>query len=439
MVNAFLFAAFSARWVQWAKDRVLSGPVEHVRSIGQPFDQDDRYGRCGQGMTGDAYLDNAATTKPDPRVVETVCTVMQDGFGNASAEHARGRRARTLLERSRQTIADALDVRASEVYFTSGGTESNNLAIAGSCRACRDERTEIVTSSLEHASVTKTVRGLKREGWPVHYVPARDGVYASDELAGFLNDRTALVTTMLVQNEMGYVLPLEEIVATRDRLAPQALVHTDAVQAFGKIRFKPQELGVDLASVSGHKIGGPQGIGALYVKTGTNMFTTAFGGGQERGLRSGTEALPLIAGFAKAVDISLGQREEAFSRVLGLKRSLLDGILALKPETRVNSRDDGSPYIVSVSIPGLDNTAMVSFLSERGVFISKASACETLHPDVPPEDWRAKHPLSLHLAGVPHALVDSTLRMSFSQRSTERDVAAFLDGFTAYFCQVGQG
>ncbi len=387
-------------------------------------------------MEGEAYLDNAATTKPDPRVVETVCAVMEDGFGNASAEHARGRRARTLLEESRQTIADALGVQAAEVYFTSGGTESNNLAITGSCRACRGERTEIVTSSLEHASVTKAVRGLKREGWPVHYVSARGGRYDSDGLSACLNERTALVTTMLVQNEIGYILPVEEIVAARDRLAPRALVHTDAVQALGKIRLKPRELGVDLASMSGHKIGGPQGIGALYVKAGTAMFTTAFGGGQERGLRSGTEALPLIAGFAKAIDISFGQREEAFRRVSALKRMLLDGVLALKPDTRVNSRDDGSPYIVSVSIPNMDNTAMVSFLSERGVYVSKASACETLHPDVPPEDWRTKHPLSLRLAGVPAALVDSTLRVSFSPWSTESDVAVFLEQFKAYFDQA---
>lgn len=387
-------------------------------------------------MKGEAYLDNAATTKPDPRVVETVCMVMEEGFGNASAEHARGRRARTLLEESRQTIADALGVHAAEVYFTSGGTESNNLAITGSCRACRNKRNEIVASSLEHAAVTKTVRGLKREGWPVHYVSAYDGVYDTDGLGSFLNGRTALVTTMLVQNEIGYILPVEEIVAARDRLAPRALVHTDAVQAFGKIRFRPHDLGVDLASMSGHKIGGPQGIGALYVKAGTDMFTTAFGGGQERGLRSGTEALPLVAGFAKAVDISLRQREEAFERVRALKRLLLDGVLAIKPETRVNSRDDGSPYIVSMSIPGMDNTAMVAFLSERGVYISKASACETLHPDVPPEDRRTKHPLSLHLAGVPRALVDSTLRVSFSPRSTESDIVAFLEGFKYYFNQV---
>ena len=381
----------------------------------------------------EAYLDNAATAKPYPEVVEVVRAAMADGFGNASAAHARGCRAHELLERSRRTLADALRVAPAEVYFTSGGTESNNLAIVGACRAVRAERDEVVASAVEHPSVTKTVRGLKREGWKVGYVGAKGGNLDMRALRAKLNARTALVSVMSVQNEVGFKLPVREVVRARDELAPAALVHTDAVQAFGKVRFFPRELGADLASMSGHKIGGPQGIGALYVKEGTRMFTTAFGGGHERGLRSGTEAVPLIAGFAKAVEITLGRREEAGSRVSALKRLLLDGVLAVRPDVVVNSRDDGSPYIVSFSVPGMSNDDMLAFLDERKVYVSKSSACETLHPDVPDEDWRTKHPMSLQLAGVPKDMIESTLRVSFSQQSTEEDVGRFLEGFRAFF------
>ncbi len=383
--------------------------------------------------SGEAYLDNAATAAPYPEVVEVVRAAMTDGFGNASSAHGRGRRAHALLERSREVLADALGVEPGEVYFTSGGTESNNLAIAGACRAVRAERDEIVASAVEHPSVTKTVRGLKREGWKVGYVGAKGGNLDMRVLRAKLNVRTALVSVMGVQNEVGFRLPVREVVCARDELAPKALVHTDAVQAFGKIRFFPRELGVDLASMSGHKIGGPQGIGALYVKEGTPMFTTAFGGGHERGLRSGTEAVPLIAGFAKAVEITLGRREEAEARAASLKRRLLAGVLAVRPDTVVNSRDDGSPYIVSFSVPGMSNDSALAFLDARGVYVSKSSACETLHPDVPDEDWRTKHPMSLQLVGVAKGMIESTLRLSFSQQSTEEDVDRFLEGFRAFF------
>ncbi len=381
------------------------------------------------------YLDNAATTRPVPEAVRAVREAMQDGFGNASAEHGRGRRARDLLESSRATVADALGVDPEEVFFTSGGTESNNLAVAGACRAAyarTGERGGIVANSLEHPSVTKSVRGLKREGWPVRYVPARAGALKTEALRTALDDHTVLVTCMSVQNELGYRFPVRDVVLIRDEIASQALVHTDAVQAFGKIEFRPRDLGVDLASISGHKIGGPQGIGALYVRRGTDMFTTAFGGGQERGLRSGTEAVPLIAGFAEAVRIVHGQRERAERNVAALRRDLVEGVCALLPDVIVNSRDDGSPYIVNFSVPGLDNTAALDFLSEREVCVSKASACETLHPDVPDEDWKTKHPTILLMAGVPKELISSTLRISFSQQSTTDDVDAFLDALRAF-------
>ncbi len=383
----------------------------------------------------DAYLDNAATSRPYPEVIQTVCDAMKRDYGNPSSLHAPGRRAKEQLEHSRQVIADALGVDPDEVYFTSGGTESNNLALVGACRAVENERRGIVASALEHPSVTKTVRGLKREGWKVGYVDAFDGDYDLPLLRQLLDEDTAIVTTMRVQNEVGFILPVQDVVAARNELAPKALVHSDAVQAFGKIEFLPRKLGIDLSSFSAHKIGGPRGIGALYVKRGTKMFTTAFGGGQERGLRSGTEALPLIMGFAKAVEITMAHRQEAQENAERLKQRLIGGITQMKPDVRINSRSDGSPYVVSLSLPGVDNRAALDFLSDRGVFVSQASACDTLHPDVPPEDWITKHPLSLHLAGVPKKLVGSTFRVSFSAVSTADEVDRFLRGMQAFLDQ----
>ncbi len=384
----------------------------------------------------ESYLDNAATSRPLPEVVQAVCAAMEDGFGNASAEHDRGLRARDLLEESRAVIAEALDVDPDEIFFTSGGTESNNLAIVGAARAAfarTGVRGRIVASSLEHPSVTKSVRGLKREGWPVYYVPVQKGVLKMDALREKLDEQTTLVTCMSVQNELGYRFPVRDVVRLRDGSAPKALVHTDGVQAFGKIEFRPRDLGVDLASVSAHKIGGPQGIGALYVREGTDMFTTAFGGGQERGLRSGTEALPLIAGFATAVRIVFGWRKGALQNAADLNRMLLEGVREICPNVIVNSNDDGSPYIVNFSIPGLDNSAVLDFLSERGVYVSKASACQTLHPEVPDEDWKTKHPTVLQMAGIPKDLIHSTLRISFSPQSTADDVQAFIEGIRAFY------
>ena len=383
----------------------------------------------------EAYLDNAATARPYPQVIEAVAATMGEGFGNASAAHARGRCAKALLEESRATVAEALGVEPEELYFTSGGTESNNLAIIGACRSVRvsEGRNGIVVSTVEHPSVTKTVRGLKREGWKVSYVTARNGDYDLEHLERVLGPNTAIVTSMRVQNETGFILPTADIVAARDALAPKAYVHCDGVQAFGKVRFLPHELGVDMASISAHKIGGPQGIGALYVKAHVpRIFTTAFGGGQERGLRSGTEALPLIVGFAQAVRITMARRERCEANAAALKRRLLEGVAALCPDVRVNSRDDGSPFVVSFSVPGMDNTAALQALSDAGVYVSKASACATLFPDIPPEAWRAKHPMSLLQCGIPEPLLESTLRVSFSQESTLADVERFLEVFGAF-------
>lgn len=372
------------------------------------------------------YLDNAATTQPYQEVTEVVSEAFRENWGNPSSSHAVGQKAKKSLEQSRALIADALKVSEEELYFTSGGTESNNLAITGACLAREGFSKSIITSELEHPSVTKTVRGLKRSGWNTEYIDAKKGAFNIEKVRDTLSSGTTLVTIMSVQNEMGFRFPIEEVARIRDAQAPEALLHTDAVQAFGKIPFYPHELGVDLASFSAHKIGGPKGIGALFVKKDTPMFTTAFGGGQEQGLRSGTEALPLIAGFAKAVEITMASREQTEQHARLLKEHLVRGLNAEFSGVTIHSRDDGSPFIVSFGIEGVYNEDALQYLSSKGIYLSVASACAINHTMVPKGTWRPKYPLSIQLAGISKKAQRNMFRVSFSRDNTLEDIDALL-------------
>lgn len=378
----------------------------------------------------EAYLDNASTAPLHPQVCEALIRALRDDYGNPSSQHAKGRAAKQLLEESRAVVAEAVGAHPDEIFFTSGGTESNNLAITGACKA--HERAHgpgtVVASALEHPSVTKTVRGLKRDGWTVEYLDAVDGDLDLDHLDRAL-DRgdVRLVTVMGVQSELGYRFPVADVAARcHARGAGRPLVHTDAVQAFGKIPVDAHALGVDLLSFCSHKVGGPKGVGALYVRRGTELFTTAHGGGQERGLRSGTEAVPLIAGFAEAARIASAGQREAFARAEVLRARLLGALCVDYPDLIVNSREDGSPFIVNFTIPGSDNRAVLERLSARGVFLSASMACSSNHATVPPGTWREKHPLALQLAGVPARHTRCTYRVSFSDRTSQADVDRFL-------------
>jgi cysteine desulfurase len=407
----------------------------------------------------ETYLDNAATTRPYPEVVDAVNEALVENWGNPSSLHRKGRDAKAVLEQSRARIACALGVEPPEVYFTSGGTEANNLAISGAClahgrtldqtcgpacdlpqgavcgppqgAACSPPQNPaadaLVTSTLEHPSVTKTVRGLKRTGWDVGYVDMRDGHLDLEQLRGLLDGRTALVTMMRVHNELGWLYPIEEVARLRDEHAPQALLHVDAVQAFGKLDFRPKELGAQMASTSAHKIGGPKGVGALYVEAGTPLFTTAFGGGQERGLRSGTEPLPLIAGFAKAVELTMSRREQTHAHVTALKAYLLERLGGRFPQLQVNSVPDGSPYIVNFTLPGIQSERALMHLGDHGVFVSTAAACTSNHTTVPAGTWRRKHPLVLELAGIPPPLHRSTFRVGLWHSNSKADIDLLVD------------
>ena len=379
------------------------------------------------------YLDNAATTRPYDNVLDAVNRAMRESWGNPSSRHIMGLRAKEQLEESRRVIADAIGAKPEEIYFTSGATESNNIAIEGVGRMRMRQAGPgcAITSQLEHAAVTKPMRSLRRDGWDVHYIAAPHGDFDLAGLEAVLREqpRVDFVSIMAVQNEFGYRFPTSRIGALVHELQPQAVFHVDAVQALGKIPVDVREWGCDLLTFCSHKIGGPKGTGALYVREGTELFTTALGGGQERGLRSGTQALPLIVGFAEAVRTICANRDQAFAHASNLRKRLIDAVLAARPDTVVNSREDGSPFIVSISVPGTHNKQVMEALSNQGICISGASACSSNHATVEPGTWRNKHPLSIQYAGVPKELTESTYRISFRDTTTEADVDAFLAAF----------
>ena len=381
------------------------------------------------------YLDNAATTPLNTAAISAMTHVMTETFGNPSSLHAYGRQASKELREAREEMAKQFEVPARKLIFTSGGTESNNLAVRGACRARGKRAGQIITSALEHPSVTRSVRGLKREGWPVSYVEAVGGNFDLAACERFFQEDTILATVMTVQNELGYIMPIKEVCDLRDKYAPQALVHTDAVQALGKVSLPLREWGVDMASFSAHKIGGPKGIGALYVKRGTHLFTTAFGGGQERGLRSGTEAVFLIAGFAEAMKQTYATFDVDRRATRSLWNYLVKRLRSEIPSVIINSREDGSPYICNITVPDMNNQKALDYLSDNGIYISKAAACESNHTTVAPGTWRPKHPLSLQAAGIPLSLGRNTLRISFGYDTTQDAVDRFVDVLVAYLAQ----
>ena len=362
------------------------------------------------------YLDNSATTQVLPAVAEKAVELMVKEFGNPSSLHTRGFQARKLLEEARAQVADALGAQPEEITFTSGGTESNNLVLFGAAQARRRLGNKIVTTAAEHDSVLNPCRALEQQGFQVVYLkPDSTGRLSEEALAQAIDEKTILVSVMLVNNETGAVFPVEAAgKAIRRKKAP-ALLHTDAVQGFGKLPFTVKRLGVDLLTLSGHKIHAPKGIGALYVKKGVRVLPRTLGGGQERGLRSGTESVPLICALGEAVK-QLPPARETLERV-GELNSLLRQHLAQLPQVTIHSPEEGLPYVLNFSAGRVRGETMLHFLAERGVYVSSGSAC-----------GRAKPSHVLEAMGLPKEQVESALRVSFSRFSTREDVEALVEG-----------
>jgi cysteine desulfurase len=369
------------------------------------------------------YLDNAATTKPYPEVVSKMVEMLAETYGNPSSMHHIGRESRLEMENARRIIADSLGVSQEEIYFTSGGTESDNLAIKGACLANAKLGNRIVTTAVEHPAVTKSIRDLKKQGWDVQYISASNGELDMEELEQAIDEKTVLVSAMLVNNETGTIFPIHKIKRMIMKKQSPALLHCDAVQGYGKIPFTASGLGADLISISAHKIHGPKGIGVLYVKDGTKLFSLNLGGGQERGLRSGTESTPLIAGFGEAVRITFSNLKKDVIHMTQLRDYCLEALTTLLPYSVPNSSKQGAPHIVNVSLPGLSNKDIVEFLDSRGICISSAAACK---------GNRSRGPSMLESFGLTRALADSAIRISFSHLNTKSEVDALIQALVEY-------
>ncbi len=325
------------------------------------------------------YLDNSATTRTDPEVIRVMADVMEKVYGNPSSLHGIGDKAHRLIGEAREAVARTLGVQPREIVFTSGGTESNNLAIKGVAEQFRNRGRHLITTEVEHPSVYQAFRQLEERGWRVTYLPVdRLGRVSEEDVEKALTEDTVLVSVMHVNNEVGTIQPVEAIGRVL-RSKPKVIFHVDAVQAFGKLELDPVRWGVDLLSISGHKFHGPKGVGALYIREGLRLSPLLAGGEQEGGLRSGTENVPGIAGLAKAA-ILAQQRRETVRQWQRWKEELIQAVTSRLEGVVVNgdtTTEGGAPHILSLSFPGLKSEVIVHALEQEKVFVSSKSACSS--------------------------------------------------------------
>lgn len=354
-----------------------------------------------------AYLDNSSTTKPSKRAVEYITKALEANWGNPSSLHRIGMEAEIALNEARETVSRSLNARTDEIIFTGSGTEANNTALLSVLKA-QKRGGRIITTAIEHPSVLETAKRLTDYGFEVIALkPDKNGIVPISALENALTDNTLLVSMMLVNNETGAVQPVREAAALTKREAPNALFHCDAVQGYGKLPLNVKQLGVDLLSASGHKIHGPKGIGFLYCKKGVHISPLITGGGQESGMRSGTEALPLIMGLKAAVeelprtDTQLKAQQELFDYTK-------DRLLSIGAV--INSAEGCLPYILNVSLMGYRSETLLHFLEGRNVFVSSGSACAKGHGSY-----------VLNEMGLDKKRTDSALRISFSRYNTKED------------------
>ncbi|MCL2105486.1 MAG: cysteine desulfurase [Oscillospiraceae bacterium] len=362
----------------------------------------------------EAYLDNSATTPPCPEAIAAMREALTTVWGNPSSLHWAGLNAERLLAQSRESLAELFGCEPAEVTFTSGGTESNNLAIFGAANALRRRGRRVVTSAVEHSSIAESVKELASRGFEVVYLSVdRGGRVSEQELMQAINAETILVSLMAVNNEVGSLQPVEVIRRVVQYHRAPALIHCDAVQAFGKLPMQPARLGVDLMTVSSHKIHGPKGAGALYVRRGVKLNPLVYGGSQENRLRPGTEGMPAIAGFSAAVR-ALPNPMAIMDYVSSLRDRLVAGAASMEG-VKLNSPPDALPYLTNLSVPGLQSETMLNFLSERGICVSSGSACA-----------KGKKSRVLRAMGLGDADIAGALRISLSRFTTWEEIDAFL-------------
>ncbi len=367
------------------------------------------------------YFDNAATTKPFEQVVQVMVDCLEDNYGNPSSLHRKGIQAENILKESRAVLAETLKVHPSEILFTSGGTESNNTAVRGIARSYSNRGKHIISSRAEHPSVYFTLEDLKKDGFEISYIDVDSfGIIDIEQLAKAIRKDTILVSLMGVNNETGAVQPLQLIAKLIREKNPLAFFHADCVQAFMKIPLDINKMGTHLISISAHKFHGPKGIGALYCKKGINLRPWQTGGGQEQGLRSGTENIPGIAGMGRAVEIYSSNFREYTEKMEALKDRIIKGIQENIDNIRFNTPggERGAPHILSVSFRGVKGEVLLHSLEKHGIYISTRSACSS-----------KQNKISSVLAaiGLCDEDAEGTVRISLSSFNTEEDVEMLTD------------
>ena len=364
-------------------------------------------------------MDNSATTRCSDRACQLMVDLLTKDYGNPSSLHLKGIEAERFVETAKKKIAKTLRVSEKEIIFTSGGTESNNLAIIGAAMANRRAGNHIITTSIEHASVENPMEFLKEQGFEITYLSVdENGIISLEELEEAVMEQTILVSMMQVNNEIGAIEPVAEAAELIKKKNPATLIHVDAIQSYGKMYIYPKKLGIDMLSVSGHKIHGPKGSGFLWVKEKTKLKPLILGGGQQKGMRSGTENVPAIAGLGEAAEEIYENLDEKRAHLYGLKQRFIDGIEKLEG-THVNGKtgEDSAPHIVSVSFEGIRSEVLLHSLEDRGIYVSSGSACSS-------NNHAGKHKGSKTLRNIhlKENLLDSTLRFSFSVHTTEEEI-----------------
>ncbi len=365
------------------------------------------------------YLDNAATTRAYDEVTSYISEINDKFYGNPSSLHTKGIEAEKLVKQARQRIASSLGVTLSEILFTSGGTESNNTAIMGYLLANKRKGNHIITSAIEHPSVLEVYRHLAANGYKVDILGVdSQGKIELDMLKSLVTNDTALVSLIYVNNETGAVQPIEEAAQIIKSINSSTVLHVDGVQAFGKLQINPKKSGIDLMSMSSHKIHGPKGVGALYIKAGIKVNPLLFGGGQENKLRSGTENVPGVSGFGLAAELTFKALEENNTKLSELKKFFIAQLNEKTEGYLVISPNDGSPYILNVAFSNLKSEVMLHHLEEKGIFVSTGSACSS-------RKNTASHVLKA--MNIESCYLQGAIRFSFSQFISREDIEYTVD------------
>jgi len=374
-----------------------------------------------------AYFDNSATTKPTENVIDAINFSLRECWGNPSSLHSLGTNSNNALNKARKQVSSLLGCPPENFFFTSSGTGANNTAIFGAYEKQKRLGNRIVTTSIEHPSVLEPIKRLEQNGVEViRLTPDKNGKINEDELFSAINDKTILVSMMAVNNEVGSIMPVSKIRSAVKRAKAPALVHSDCVQAFGKIPLSPNALGADIITISAHKIHGPKGVGGIYIKAKNIIKPYMLGGEQESNIFAGTQGTPAIMGFGIAAEEAKDIKENA-EKVTELKNYLVENIKALK-SVKINSPEDSIPYILNISILGLPSQPIVNFMSERNIQISAGSACKMGH----------RSPV-LTAMGLDSKIIDSAVRISFSRYNTLDEVEQLIEAVKEINNKYGKG